>query len=318
MTVYPLKFIPLFKPRIWGGRRLAQVFEKSLPPGVAIGESWELVDLPQDKSVVANGPFAEQTLAELCACQAKEIFGHTAHQGSFPLLIKLLDAQDTLSVQVHPDEAACERMGKGDPKTECWYIIEADPEAYIYKGLKPGVTQAMFAEAVARGRAESLLCRLPVHPGECHFLPAGTVHAIGPGLLIAEVQLPSDTTYRLYDFNRRDDQGKARELHIADGLESIHFDQDPETLAVTTVGRLVDCPYFKLDKHHLVSGGQALVGRRQMAVLVFLEGTGKFTGKFNEVSARAGDCLLIPAACEAVFECLQECTFLTITLGVEA
>ena len=128
--------------------------------------------------------------------------------GPFPLLIKLLDAEDVLSVQVHPDEDACRRMGKGDPKTECWYIIAAEPDAVIYKGLKRGVTRADMADAIKTGTTADLLIKVPVTPGECHFLPSGTIHAIGAGLLIAEIQMPSDTTYRVFDWNRLDDSGK--------------------------------------------------------------------------------------------------------------
>ena len=179
--------------------------------------------------------------------------GHETSRRSFPLLVKFLDAQDVLSVQVHPDAETCRRMGKGDPKTECWYVIQAEPGAVIYKGFKRGVTRERFAKAIQDGTVADLLAAVPVRPGECHFIPAGTVHSLGAGLLIAEVQTPSDTTYRVFDWNRVDDAGKPRPLHIAEALESIHFDVTPDKLPVTTVGRLVDCEYFQVDKGHQAS-----------------------------------------------------------------
>jgi len=314
MDMYPLKLQPIFKPRIWGGQRLAEVFGKPLPLGEKVGESWELADLPHDQSVIANGPCRGRTLAELLTENPRPFTGPTGVASPFPLLIKLLDSQQALSVQVHPDEATCERTGKGQPKTECWYIIDATPDAFIYKGLQPGVNAERFAAALEQEGAETLLCKVPVTPGECHFIPAGTVHAIGPGLLIAEIQQPSDTTYRLYDYNRRDAQGELRELHINDGLASVDFAQVPEDLPVTTVGRLVNCDFFKVDKQHHVAGGQALFGRGELAVKVFLSGSGQLTGDFETTPVQAGDCVMIPAGCDAVFQCEQECTFLTVTL----
>ena len=204
MNIYPLKFRPIFKERIWGGQQLKKVFGKNLPTDVKIGESWELADLPDDKSEVVNGPLAGRTIDQVIAEFGVAVTGKDNYQPPLPLLIKILDAQDVLSVQVHPDAATCERMEKGDPKTECWYIIDAKPKAVIYKGLKPGTTRQQFSDAVANGTCEDYLVKIPVAVGECHFLPSGTCHAIGAGLLIAEIQQPSDTTYRVFDWNRVD------------------------------------------------------------------------------------------------------------------
>ena len=171
MEIYPLKFKPLFKERIWGGRKLADVFGKAIPADVKIGESWELADLPDDKSVIANGPLAGQTLASAINGCPEAITGSTDFSGPFPLLIKLLDAQDVLSVQVHPDEAACKRIKKGDPKTECWYIIDAEPKAVIYKGLKRGVTKDRMADAIKTGTVADLLIKVPVGRANVIFCP---------------------------------------------------------------------------------------------------------------------------------------------------
>ncbi|MCK4753537.1 MAG: mannose-6-phosphate isomerase, partial [Planctomycetes bacterium] len=188
MKLYPFKFKPIYKHRLWGGQKLQEFFGKDLPAGEKIGESWELSDLPEDKSIIANGELAGQSLSEAIAKYPKEITGDENFSGAFPLLIKFLDAEDILSVQVHPDPQTCERMGKGQPKAECWYIISASLDAMIYKGLKEGVTQEEFAGAIKEGSVAELLKKVSIVAGECHFLPAGTAHSIGAGLLIAEIQ----------------------------------------------------------------------------------------------------------------------------------
>ncbi len=328
VEAYPLKFKPIYKQRIWGGQKLREVFDKDLLPGEKIGESWELADLPDDKSVIANGELAGQTLCSAIKRYPKEIMGNENFSGPFPLLVKLLDAQDILSVQVHPDPETCRRMGKGEPKTECWYIISAENDAVIYKGLKEGVTKEQFTEAIKKGNVADMLAKVLVEPGECHFLPAGTAHAIGPGLLIAEIQMPSDTTYRVFDWNRVDDTGKARELHIAEALESIHFDASDDNLSVTTMGRLVDCEYFRIDKGYqgkdcelLLSPGPPKADLNQsralpwIKTLIIISGIGTILGAGAEpVEFKAGDTLLIPAAYEGVMRFADDTQYLTVTI----
>jgi mannose-6-phosphate isomerase len=314
MKMYPFKFKPIFKERIWGGQKLAEIFGKALPAGVKIGESWELVDLPNDKTVIANGALAGHTLASAIGRYPEEITGDINFTCPFPLLIKLLDAEDILSVQVHPDEDACRRMGKGDPKTECWYIIAAEPDAVIYKGLKHGVTRERMAKAIKDGTAADLLIKVPVAPGECHFLPSGTIHAIGAGLLIAEIQMPSDTTYRVFDWNRLDDSGKPRQMHIEESLESIHYDSSGDNLTVETVGRLADCPYFKVDKHNQAARGEVLIKPEQPAVLIITGGSGKIINRDTEpVRFTAGDTLLIPASLEGAMRFDRDSEYLRVT-----
>ncbi|MCP4453431.1 MAG: mannose-6-phosphate isomerase [Planctomycetes bacterium] len=315
MKLYPLKFKSIYKERIWGGQTLRSLFQKELPDGVKIGESWELADLPDDKSVVTNGPLAGQTLRDVVLEQAEAITGHTDFPLPFPLLIKLLDAQDVLSVQVHPDLETCQRTGQGDPKTECWYIVHAQPGACIYKGMVPGVTKAQFKEAIEQGTVEDLLIKIPVQVGECHFLPTGTVHAIGAGLLIAEIQQPSDTTYRVFDWNRVDDQGQARELHIAPAVNSIHFDPSDDDLTVKTVGRLVDCEFFKVDKGHQVPGAEMFLSPGTLKVHLILSGQGEYLSPGNQRETyKSGDCVLLPAVYEGVMKAGTETTFLVTTL----
>ena len=315
MKAYPLKFKPIFKQRIWGGQKLREFFGKDIPPSEKIGESWELADLPNDKSVIANGELAGQTLNLAISKYPKEIAGDENFAGPFPLLIKLLDAQDILSVQVHPDEQTCRQMGTGQPKTECWYIISAAEGAFIYKGLKEGVTKNQFAEAITKGSVAELLKKVLVKQGECHLLPAGTAHSIGAGLLIAEIQTPSDTTYRVFDWNRVDDTGKPRQLHIEQALESIHFDSSGDNLSVTTTGRLVDCEYFKIDKEHQSESCEGLLSPGEMKILIILAGSGTVLGEGGTaVEFNAGDTLLVPAVYEGAMRFAADTQYLTITI----
>ncbi len=316
--------------------RVREFFNKDIPPGEKIGESWELADLPDDKSVISNGELAGQTLNSVIEKYPKEITGDENFSGPFPLLIKFLDAEDILSVQVHPDEQTCRRLGKGEPKTECWYIISAAEGAVIYKGLKKGVSKEQFAEAIKKGGVAELLAKVSVEAGQCHFLPAGTAHSIGAGLLIAEIQTPSDTTYRVFDWNRVDDSGKARPLHIEEALESIHFGASGDNLSVTTAGRLIDCEYFKMDKDAQAKGSELLLPPGKMKTLIILTGSGTIAGAegntvdpvrnsttagirqkqeiSNGVEFNAGDCLLVPADYEGAIRFADDTQYLTVTI----
>jgi len=315
MNIYPLKFKPLFKERIWGGQQLRSFFGKDLPANRKIGESWELADLPEDKSEIINGPLAGKTLDEVIAQYGSSITGVDNYQPPFPLLIKILDARDDLSVQVHPDAKTCKRTGKGAPKTECWYIIDARPGAVIYKCLKPGTTKGQFAKAIEDGTCADYLVKVPVEVGQCHFLPSGTCHAIGAGLLIAEIQQPSDTTYRVFDWNRIDPAtGKGRQLHVADALESIHFDSSGDNLSVETTGQLVDADEFKVNKGHQMPGCEVLL-TGQMKVLMILDGCGQIVSEQTPTTVfEKGDTLLVPAAFEGVMQFDKPCEYLTATV----
>lgn len=315
MQMYPLKFKPIYKQRIWGGQKLRDIFNKDIPQSKKIGESWELADLPDDKSEIANGELSGQTINSIIKKYPAEITGDGNFSGPFPLLIKFLDAEDTLSVQVHPDPQTCRRMGKGDPKTECWYIISAAEGAVIYKGLKKGVTKENFSEAIKKGTAAELLIKVPVEAGQCHFLPAGTAHTIGAGLLIAEIQTPSDTTYRVFDFNRVDDKGNTRPLHIEEAMESINFDAASDNLPITTVGRLVDSEHFKIDKGHQAKDCEMLLSPGKMKILIILTGSGKILAPDNTlVEFIAGDCLLIPAVYKGAIHFADDTQYLIVTL----
>src|SRR5664280_1964357 len=239
-TLYPLTFKPIFKERVWGGRSLEKLYQKAWPPGARIGESWEISDRPGDVSMIANGPLAGKDLRWLMEHHERDLLGGAASQnGRFPLLIKILDAQDKLSLQVHPPPQKAAEWG-GEPKTEMWYIVRAAPAAELYVGLKRGVTRQEFEKRIRTGDVAGCFHRVPVKAGDAMFLPSGRVHAIGGGLVIFEIQQNSDTTYRVFDWNRVGLDGKPRELHIAQSLASIDFTDFEPSLVDTlfsTAGR---------------------------------------------------------------------------------
>jgi len=223
-VLYPFKLRPIFKERVWGGRSLQTLYGKPLPPVVPIGESWEISDRPGDASVIVNGPLAGRDLRWLMENSADELLGPALPpNGLFPLLIKILDARETLSLQVHPPASKAAKLG-GEPKTEMWYVGSAAPGAELYAGLKAGVTRDQFADKIRTGQVAECLHRLPVETGDAIFLPSGRVHAIGAGLVIFEIQQNSDTTYRVFDWNRPGLDGKPRPLHIEESLACIDFE----------------------------------------------------------------------------------------------
>ncbi len=205
----PLTFEPIFMERIWGGRRLESEFWKKLPPNARIGESWEIVDRAEAQSVVANGPLRGKTLHELWTQYRHDIFGEVPDSDRFPLLVKLLDAQEKLSLQVHPPEDPAKTLG-GEPKTEFWYVAAAERDAEISVGLRASVTREQFKRALDEKTVEDCVHKIRVKAGDAMFLPAGRLHAVSDGNLLVEIQQNSDTTYRVFDWNRVDEKGKRR------------------------------------------------------------------------------------------------------------
>ena len=229
--LYPLKFKPFFKEKIWGGAKIKNILHRPVANMTHCGESWEISAIEDNVSVVDNGFLADENdLNELIEVYMGELLGDKVYDQyglGFPLLIKYIDATDDLSVQVHPDDKLAQERYGMNGKTEIWYVIQADEGAGLYVGFKEGVTRVQYCDAVDAGTVDQLLNFYPVKPGDLFFIPAGTVHAIGKGVLLAEIQQPSDVTYRIFDWNRVDAQGNSRELHVDEAFDAIHFENDP-------------------------------------------------------------------------------------------
>ena len=299
--MHPLLFTPIHRRYLWGGRRLESLLGQVLPPGDDFAESWEVVDRPGDQSVVVSGPLAGRTLGDLVREEGRALLGRHAPLPAFPLLFKFLDACRDLSVQVHPDDARAARLSPPDRgKTEAWYVIDASPGSRIYAGLKAGVDRLSLEQALHSGRCADVLHAVEPLAGDCFFIPAGTVHAIGAGLVVAEIQQSSDITYRLHDWNRTGPDGRSRPLHIDAGLEAVtHFGPvDPVIAAPTAdpaVRRLVDCDSFVLDRVE-PRGDWEVGGDDTCHLVVVLEGQVSLDPAWGLPPLGRGRTVLLPVA----------------------
>ncbi len=297
---YPLLLEPIVKSRIWGGRMLERVVRKALPAGESIGETWEA----WEGCVIANGPQKGRTLGALVADDPRGMLGASG-EDRLPLLFKYIDASDHLSVQVHPDDAqaqALEQVRFG--KTEAWYVLHAEAGASLVHGFRRPVDEAAVREALARGTLTDLLAFVPVQPGDVLFVPAGLVHAIGKGIVLAEIQQNSDTTYRFYDWDRRDDAGRPRELHVEKSLRVSQLDAQTEhkiaSLAIEreNFGRtfLVACRYFALERWHVSRAAAAPAPAGKFHIITALAGDARITFDGGQsVSMPHGQTAFIPA-----------------------
>ncbi len=327
--LYPLRFRPIFQRYIWGGRRLNTLLGK--PTGEAdCAESWEIVDHDQAESVVAEGFLKDSTLKSLLQRFGPDILGEPVYANinspsvpdylrmRFPLLFKFLDANQSLSVQVHPDDEIGSRLTPPDlGKTEAWYVMHADEGAKIFAGLKPEVSRDDFAQAVSANRTEDVLNSFDAHTGQCVFIRAGTVHAIGSGLLIAEIQQASNTTFRVFDWNRIDAEGNSRPLHIEQALESIDFELGPvaptapnEDTSNTTT--LVKCDKFIM-KRHRMSEDFELGNQQSFRILAVTQGAVEIDGDPTDTSLCIGGTVLLPAVLGSVkIRVIKPCELLEI------
>ncbi|WJH35097.1 class I mannose-6-phosphate isomerase [Paenibacillus sp. CC-CFT747] len=301
MNLYPLQFKPEMKERVWGGRALER-FGLELPDG-HIGEGWMIGDHPNGTTKAMNGELAGLGLDEIREKYGQELFGTKGHTngGRFPLLIKLLDCQDDLSVQVHPNDSY-EKLPAGElGKTEMWYILDAKPGARILYGLKPGVTRESLEEAIQGGRIMDSLQEVPVKAGDSFYIPAGTVHALCAGVLAAEIQQNSDTTYRLYDYDRPGLDGKPRELHIEDSLNVIAYEGAGATRMTTELEApnrwltLARSPYFVVEKGRVEQSWTLQTSPESFVIHIVCEGAGQLVWADGALDLKPGDAFLLPA-----------------------
>ena len=304
----PILLQPVYKEYIWGGDRLIHEFHRRLNPGV-YAEAWEIADHPDGRTRIVNGPDSGATLSEAIARRGPALLGAGRTDKTFPLLVKLIDARETLSVQVHPNDETAARLG-GEAKSEMWYVLSATPDAHIYSGFKPGVSPADFEKARAAGTIPALLQRFPARPGMVFNTPGGRVHAIGAGCLLLEVQQDANTTYRLYDWDRLDKDGKPRSLHVEQALRVIDWTQTGSPVAPILpelpqpgglVSRLLlDDPHFHVEEWTVAAPCQVRHDARSFWILFPIDGDVriKTPGQPAMILQRRSSCLL-PAALDS-------------------
>ena len=304
IMLYPLKFKPLFFEKIWGGHRIEKILGREGNTYTKCGESWELSGIEGNESEVAEGPLAQNLLTELQEIYMGDLVGEKVfdtYGNAFPLLIKFIDAQEVLSVQVHPDDLLARKRHLPNGKTEMWYVLEAEEGAGLYIGFQKGVTKQDYMRAIADGTIDTLLAFYPVKKGDCFFIPAGTVHAIGKGVLLAEIQQSSDITYRIFDWNRVDNEGKPRSLHLAEAEDAIHFTDNTNFFVNYHLVRnqtipLVNCKQFVvnvLEFDKIVEKVFAKVD--SFVVYICLEGRMRILCEENVICLQKGETVLIPA-----------------------
>ena len=310
MNPLPITFQPLYKTRVWGGRVLASRYARALPDEQPYGESWELVDRPEDQSVVTSANHNGKTLGELWTHHRAEVFGEGLPDSDhFPILIKILDCQDDLSIQVHPPAELAPSLN-GEPKTEMWYLAGAEDRASLYIGLKNDVTRQQFEESIKEGSVAEYVHRIVPKEGESIFIPSGRLHAIGGGNLIFEIQQNSDTTYRVFDWNRLGLDGQPRELHIDESLASIDFDDFEPAMDTPSGSTLATCAYFQTDEFKLAPE-ETLSNPDPSSFSIVAVVKGQLTspdGIYNP-----GDFVLLPKdSCPLTAK--EDCTVLQVTL----
>ncbi|WP_339732222.1 type I phosphomannose isomerase catalytic subunit [uncultured Gimesia sp.] len=303
-TLLPLEFTPLLKRTRWGGERLGTQLHKMIGVERDYGESWELSDHPQAPTRIASGEYADWTLSQLIQKNPDAVYGTGKYHSTFPLLIKFIDATDRLSLQVHPgDSQQPDFDAARSGKSEAWVILDAIPGSCIYAGLKSGITETELRQHLEQGIVEECLHSYPVKKGDCVYIPSGTLHAIGEGVLLAEVQQTSDVTYRLFDWNRLDQSGNPRPLHIANAFDCIDFERGPvdllqprkQSMRVHQVEDLLESEHFTIRRHYS-KNSFPLKSLNQPQILVVLEGAGQLDSSTETFELFQGKTLFIPAA----------------------
>ena len=303
MNLYPLKFRPILKERLWGGTKLKDVLSKEITSDIT-GESWELSAVPGDVSVVMNGELAGTSLQELINSRSEELLGKSVVQRfgkEFPILIKFIDAKQDLSIQLHPNNQLAKERHNSLGKTEMWYIMDADKDANLIIGFNKDVTKEEYANSLEKDTLLDLLNYEQVKEGDTFFINTGKIHAIGAGVLLAEIQQTSDITYRVFDFNRKDKAGNPRELHTDMALDAIDYDKKDDfkiaySKAVNTIGQMVDCPYFKTNYIDLTKDLEQDVSQRDsFTIYMCIGGAVSIENDFGSAGIQKGETLLVSA-----------------------
>lgn len=325
--IYPLLCKPVLKEKIWGGRKLEELFKIPLPKGKKIGEAWIVADLKEGTSCIANGELEGKTLSEVTKEWGDKLIG-TAWEnaptgGRFPLLIKFLDAQEDLSIQVHPSEEDCKKYFPKDfSKDESWVILQSDPGGKILHGFKPGTTLQEFDELLEKGKVVDCLREVEVTAGEVFRVAPGTVHALGSGVSILEIQQPSDTTFRIYDYDRLGDDGKPRTLHIEQSRKVMRFgDNTPPRIEPeknkTIWGEhelLVDVPAYRIERLTIYGPLSWKINPESVQVLILLEGSLTLNTGGEDLVIAPGDCVILPATLGSIeIEPLDKKTLVVLT-----
>jgi len=322
--LYPLTFHPIFKERVWGGQKIRRLYSKPVPQGLRIGESWEISDHGNDVSVIANGPLAGKNLRWLMENHREELLGPARDQnGRFPLLIKILDAQDVLSLQVHPPASVAAKLD-GEPKTEMWLVADAAPGAEIFVGIKQKTSRDEFEKKIRDGSVADCFHRISVKTGDAMFLPSGRVHAVGAGLVLFEIQQNADTTYRVFDWNRVGLDGKPRELHIAEALASINFNDFKPSLVQSEIQNkngvevrsLVRHELFSVEHWTLPANSQTSAPESKMQIVGLLSGKLAVSHEQKKTFLAPGEFCLLPASLRGViFHAQAQSSFLRVEAG---
>ena len=302
--LYPLKFKPIYKERIWGGDKLQTLYNKNFAPLKNIGESWELSDVEGDESVVSNGFLAGNNLSELVEIYMGDLMGDHIYEkfgNTFPLLIKFLDANDDLSIQVHPDDELALKRHDSYGKTEIWYVLDADPDAQLVSGFSKPLDKEEYLKHLQNDTLEEVMKWHNVHKGDVFYIPAGKVHAIGKGNVILEIQQTSDVTYRIYDYNRTDDKGNPRELHTELALDAINFEytENDKTLydnKKNTLNEIIKSPFFTINYLKLDQTiARDYYELDSFVILICTAGSAKIRYNDGEECITKGETVLIPA-----------------------
>ncbi len=291
----PVRLMPAFKDYLWGGTRLKESYNKKSDLDI-VAESWELSCHKDGQSVIKDGEFDGKTLTEYIAAVGEDVLGKKADRFSyFPLLIKFIDAKNNLSIQVHPDDEYAKRVEGEYGKTEMWYVLEAEEGAYLYYGFNRDITKEEFKERIKNNTILEVLNKVPVKKGDVFFIESGTVHAICEGIVICEIQQNSNTTYRVYDYDRRDKDGKPRELHIEKAIEVSNLSKAPEIEVKPDNGVLAECGYFTVKKLTVKGTASEKIDTASFRSVVVVDGFGKMTVSGEELELKKGDSIFVPA-----------------------